>query len=99
MERSIYERLRRFIWGSLTEKFKAFMPGVCMGFVGAQHLLWIGVPVSLVTYIFKFLGTVLMAFGSGLATSYAAYLIDRYKTKRNEGSKPQKKRENGKKTA
>lgn len=99
MESSAWAKFCQFIKSSLQEKFKAFMPGVCMGFIGAQHILWIGVSVSLVTYIFKFIGTVLMAFGSGLATSYAAYLIDRFKTKRNESPKPQKKREKGKKTA
>jgi hypothetical protein len=94
MEPTIWSRLKAFVQQSLTEKFKAFFPGVCMGFIGAQHLLWIGVPITLVEYAFKFIGTVAMSFFSGLATSYAAYLIEKYKAKNNE--KPQKKRENGK---
>jgi hypothetical protein len=54
-----------------------------MGFVGAQHILWVGLPVSVVTYATKYAGTIFMAFGSGLATSYAAYLIEQYKNKKN----------------
>ena len=85
-----WSRFIAFIKESLTQKFKAFLPGVFMGFISAQHILWIGVPATLVEYAGKYIGTVFMAFGSGLATSYAAYLIDQYKKKKN-GTRTRKK--------
>jgi len=65
-----------------------------MGFIGAKHLLWIGVSISMVEGAFKAAGTIVMAFGSGLATSYAAYLVDRYKEKKSRvsGEKRRRKR-------
>ena len=95
MESSIWGKFLSFIKASFTQKFKAFMPGCLMGFVGAQHILWVGVSVSLVTYITKYAGTVFMAFGSGLATSYAAYLIEQYKNKKNVQKSHQRKRKGG----
>lgn len=73
------------------------MPGVFMGFVGSKHLFWSGVSLTVVTYIFKFIGTVFLAFGSGLATSFAAYLVENHKNKNNE--KRQKKSQRGSKAA
>jgi hypothetical protein len=90
MENSLWNRFVSFIKNCFTEKFKTFLPGCCMGFVGAQHLLWAGVPISLVTYVVKYVGTVFMAFGSGLATSYAAYIVDRYKHRKKESSSKKK---------
>lgn len=86
-----------FIWESLTQKFKAFFPGCVMGLFGAKSLLFSGLPAEAITfgaYLLKFMGTVLMAFGSGLGTSGGAYLIEKYKNRKND--KPQKKRERSK---
>lgn len=68
------------------------MPGCVMGFIGSKSLLWSGVDVTFLAYVLKFTGTVIMAFGSGLATAYAAYLVDQYKKKNNERSKKGKGR-------
>jgi hypothetical protein len=86
MESSLWERFKQFIQDSFTEKFKYCLPGCIMGLFGARNLLFSGVPAELVTlgaYTIKYLGTVFMAFGSGLATSYAALIIERYKNKKN----------------
>lgn len=74
------------------------MPGALVGLFGAKSLLFSGLPDKMVTlgaYIIKYVGTVIMAFSSGLATAYAAYLIDQYKNKK-DGKIKQKKRQNGK---
>jgi len=73
------------------------MPGMLMGFISADHILWVGVPLSVVEYCVKYVGTVFMAFGSGLATSYAAYLIEKLKTNTNVTST--KKRRKGDRAA
>lgn len=87
MENSIWERLKNFVQASLTSKFKAFFPGCIIGLFGAKSLLFAGLPPEVVTfgtYCLKFLGTVLMAFGSGLGTTYGALLIEKHKNKQNE---------------
>lgn len=77
MEQSLWTRFRCFVAHALTQKFKAFFPGSIMGFIGGQHLLFTGFPVSVVSYVYKFLGTVILAFFSGLATTWAAKIIER----------------------
>jgi hypothetical protein len=70
-----------------------------MGLFGAKSLLFSGLPAELVTfgaYCIKFVGTVLMATGSGLGTAYGAYIIEQHKKKRNEPRQTQKKRGRGK---
>lgn len=89
----LWSRFKEFVLQSLGQKFKVFFPGVCMGFIGAQHLLWNGFVVSVVEYVLKFIGTVLMAFFSGLATCYASYCFDKFKTKKD--GQQQKKRQGG----
>jgi hypothetical protein len=82
MEHSIWRRLKCFIQESLSEKFKVFFPGMCMGFFGAKSLLFSGISAEMVTfgtYVLKYIGTVIMAFSSGLATAYAALLIEKHK--------------------
>lgn len=88
MEKSYWSQFILFVKKSCSEKFKTFMPGCVMGFLGGQHLLFSSVAVSVVTYCAKYVGTVFMAFGSGLATSYAAHVIDRLKEKRAARQKP-----------
>lgn len=93
MESSLWSRLIAFARHSLTEKFKAFFPGCIMGFIGSQHLLWAGVPDHVVSFFWgaivigvKSMGTLLMAFGSGLATSYASKLVDQHFEKKSKSS-------------
>jgi hypothetical protein len=89
MEPSIWGKFLSFVKTSFTQKFKAFMPGCVMGFVGSKSLLFSGLPAEMVTlraYVLKYAGTVFLAFGSGLATSFAAYLVDRYKEKKSPNS-------------
>lgn len=82
MESSIWHRLWSFIKGSYTEKFKFAFPGIIIGFYGGKSLFFSGLAAEVVTilaYAVKYIGTVFMAFSSGLATAYAAYLIERHK--------------------
>jgi hypothetical protein len=67
------------------------MPGVLMGFIGGKHLLWALPIVSVVEYCIKFIGTIFMAFGSGLSTAYAAYLIEQHKKKK-DGTQTRKRK-------
>ena len=85
MDTNLWSRIRQFIQTSFTEKFKYCLPGCVMGFIGSKSLLFSGLPAEMVTfgaYVLKYIGTVLMAFGSGLATSYAAHLVEKYKEKK-----------------
>lgn len=93
MEPTYFERFIQFVKSSFREKFKAFMPGCVMGFIGSKSLLWSGVDITFLVYVVKFIGSVLMAFGSGLATAYAAYLVDRYKENQKK-IPPKEKRKN-----
>jgi hypothetical protein len=100
MEPNIWGKLKSFIQNSFSEKFKYCFPGCIMGFWGAKSLLFAGLGSEMVTigtYILKYVGTVLMAFSSGLATSYAAYLIEKFKT--NSNVKPTQKRRKGDRAA
>jgi hypothetical protein len=96
MESSIWDRIKNFIRESLTQKFKAFLPGCIMGFIGSKSFLWNGVTLEVATYILKFIATVIMAFSSGLATSYAALIIDRLKNKKNVTPQRRRKRKGDK---
>lgn len=94
MEKSLWEKFAHFIRQSTTEKFKTFYPGVLVGLFGAKSLLFAGLSsemVTLGTYVLKYIGTVVMAFSSGLATAYAGYLIERHKEKNNDKQKSSKK--------
>lgn len=73
------------------------MPGVFMGFIGSKSILWDGEVSPVVIYILKALMTIVMAFGSGLATSYATLIVENHKNKRN--GKTRKKRQSGNKAA
>jgi hypothetical protein len=102
MEKSIWDKFVRFIRESFSEKFKYCFPGCLMGFWGAKSLLFAGLSSEMVTigaYILKYIGTVLMAFSSGLATSYAAYLIEKHKNKKDESQTRTRKRSRPDKTA
>jgi hypothetical protein len=97
MGTDIWERVRCFIQDSYSKKFKFSFPGCIMGFIGAKSLLFAGLPAEMVTigaYVIKYMGTIIMAFSSGLATSYAAYLIEKFKNKDNV-KQPQKRRKKG----
>lgn len=99
MEKSVWERIRSFVQDSLTSKFKAFFPGCIIGLFSAKSLLFAGLPDEVVTfgaYCIKFMGTVLMAFGSGLGTAYGALLIEKHKNKTNGPRATEKKRGTGK---
>ena len=90
----IWKSFILFVKRSLQEKFKNFFPGLCIGLIAGKSLLFAGLPTELVTagaYVVKYVGTCFLAFGSGLCTSYAAVLIDRW-TK----NKSLKSNENGK---
>ncbi len=95
MEPHFWTRFVHFVKSSFQEKFKAFMPGCVMGFIGCKHFLWAGSALSLVEYTGKYIGTVVMAFSSGLATAYASYIVDQYKKKK-DGKSKQSKRQKGK---
>ena len=96
MEQSIWSRFTDFVQQSFTQKFKAFMPGVFMGFIGSKSILWDGEVGTVVIYILKAILTIIMAFGSGLATSYAALIVENHKNKKNGNQQKGRKR---KKTA
>lgn len=66
-----------------------------MGLFGAKSLLFSGLSSEVVTfmaYCIKYAGTVIMAFSSGLATSYAAYLVDKHKERQKKSPNQKRKR-------
>lgn len=84
MDNSYWTRFISFIKDSFTQKFKYCFPGCIMGLFGAKSLLFAGLSSEMVTlgaYCLKFVGTVLMATGSGLGTAYGALLIEKYKSR------------------
>jgi membrane protein implicated in regulation of membrane protease activity len=85
----------RFVKSSVTEKFEAFFPGMCFGLIGSLNILWAGVSISLVTFIFKLLGTVLMTGASALTTSYIRYRFEKYKNKSHVQQSQKRKRKGG----
>jgi len=91
---SLWARFIQFVRQSITQKFKVFYPGVVLGLFGAKSLLFAGLPAEMVTlgaYIAKYIGTIVMSFSSGLATAYAAYLIEKHKENQKKKT-PEKKR-------
>lgn len=92
---SYWTRFIQFVRESITQKFKAFYPGVIVGLLGSKSLLFSGLPSEMVTlgaYCLKYIGTVVMSFSSGLATAYAAYLIDRHKEKKSSPTGTRKRK-------
>jgi hypothetical protein len=69
------------------------MPGCIMGFIGSKSLLWSGVAFTFLTYVLRFASTLIMAFGSGLATAYAAYLVEKHKNKNNHVTQKRRKKD------
>jgi len=93
--RYLWTRFVQFVKESLSNKFKAFFPGCLVGLFSAKSLLFAGLPSEVVTvgaFLAKFVATMVMSFGSGLATSYAAYRFDKFKNKKNEPKPPKRSR-------
>jgi len=91
MEPNLWTRFVEFVKESYTSRLKHAFSGICMGFIGAQHLLYSGVLANLVTngwWIFKGICTVILAFCTSLATAYASKLVEIHMDKNRE--KPQK---------
>lgn len=94
---TLFYRFAKFLKESYTQRIKQSGSGILMGFIGAQHLLFAGTLANLVGplwWAIKGAGTVALAFFSSLATSYGAYLIEKYKDKKRGRPSPTK---NGKK--
>ena len=87
MEPNLWTQLTHFIKRCHTEHFKEVLGGYFMGFIGAQHLLYSGALSSLVGpvwWVLKGIGTIVLAFGSALATGYAGVIITDWKERRDE---------------
>ena len=85
MENDIWTRLANFLRASYTNRFKENMAGITMGYVSSRTFLFNAVPPELMhTWlgVWIWMKTVFFAFTSGLATSYAAYLIEKHKEKK-----------------
>lgn len=74
-----YWRFALFIKESAIERTKQTIAGIGMGGISAYNLLWIGPIAENLGWLVKGIGSVALAFFSGLATSYAGYLIERHK--------------------
>lgn len=92
---SYWTRFIHFVKKSLTEKFALFFPGAVIGLLSGKSLLFSGLPAEVITfgaYCLKFVGTVLMAIGSGLGTAYGALVIEKYKNRQKKSPSPNRKR-------
>jgi len=77
----IWTTFKSFVKKSLTEKFKAFFPGSIVGIIAGKSLFFSGLAPELVTigaYVIKYASTCLLAFGSGLCTSFASVLVSKW---------------------
>ena len=95
MEQSYWSRFTQFVKDSYTQRLKQSSGGLFMGLITANNLLFAGVLANLVGplwWIFKGICTVFLAFFTSLATSYAAYLIEKHKE--NQKKSPTTKRKN-----
>ena len=92
MGTNLWETFIRFVKTSITEKFKTFFPGMCFGLIGSLNILWTGVSISLVTFILKLIGTIIMTAASALTTSYIGYRFEKYKNKKDEPRPPKRSR-------
>lgn len=92
---NLWTQFTHFVKDSYTERIRQTSSGVLMGFIGAQHILFSGLLANLVSplwWLIKGIGTIVLAFFTSLATSYAAYLIERHKESKKKDPIRRKKR-------
>lgn len=91
----LWSRFICFTKESYTRRFKENFGGVCMGFFGSQHLLFgpdLAHLVSGAWWIMKGIGTVMLAFFSGLATTYGSKIVEEHFKKKVHRMPPENKR-------
>lgn len=97
MEPNLWAKFKTLVQESLSSKFKVFFPGCLIGLFGAKSLLFAGLPAEIVTfgaYCIKFVGTLLMSAGSGLATTWGAKKMEKWLGPADEKKNPPKNRKN-----
>jgi hypothetical protein len=102
MEPNLWSKFVQLVKESFSSKFKAFFPGCIVGLLSAKSLLFAGLASEVITFwafLVKFVATVVMSFGSGLATSYAALIIERYKNRKQNVTRSQRRKGKGDKAA
>lgn len=80
MESNLWTKFVQFVKHSLKEKFALFFGGTFIGWFGGMSLFFSGLSPEIITlgaYVLKFMGTLLMAFGSGLGTTAGAKWVER----------------------
>lgn len=90
----IWTRIIDLIKKCYLQHIKETFSGVCMGFIGSQHLFWSGWMAHLVGPVWtivKGVATLLFTFLSSLVTGYAGVIIAEWKERRDQKKSPNRK--------
>lgn len=91
MEPNLWDRFTHFVKNSLQERFSAAFKGCCLGLIGSLNVFWNGsLAPSVVIYIFKGIGTLLLTAGTTLTTCYISYKFDKWKERQPSDKKSKK---------
>lgn len=83
MEPTYFKQFIAFVKTCFKEKFSTAFKGGCLGLIGSLNLLWSGAAVSsVVIYILKGAGTIILTAGTTLTTCYISYRFDKWKEKK-----------------
>jgi len=91
MGKTLWEKLIHFIKICYQEKFSTLFKSCLLGLIASMQLLWSGsLAASLVIYVLKGMGTLLLTAGTTLTGCYISYRFDKWKEKQSS-DKPKKK--------
>lgn len=96
MEPTIWGAFTRFVKESYTKRIKVAGSGIFMGLITSNNLLFAGELANMVGpfwWVVKGIGTVVLAFSTSLATSYASMLIEQYKEKKSQNRIDKKRKD------
>jgi|SRR6185369_4081178 len=93
MEPSYFDRFFQFAKGCIQEKFTTAFKGCCLGLIGSLNIFWNGAfASSVVIYILKGFGTIMLTAGTTLTTCYISHKFDQWKEKKSQSQKRTKRK-------
>lgn len=88
---SYFYKFIQFVKSCLQEKFATAFKGCCLGLFGSLRIFWSGtLDPSVVIYIFKGIGTVVLTASTTLTTCYISYRFDKWKENEKQKAKKSK---------
>lgn len=83
MEPSYFVRFIQFARNCFQEKFSTAFKGCCLGLIGSLNFLWNGAfDSSVVVYVLKGAGTIVLTAGTTFTTCYISYRFDLWEEKK-----------------